>query len=87
MRRLVVQITLLTGALLMGLVPLAMARTGVVATVTVVESKTAMATLKTTQGEGFDLPKDESWKVGRKVECERVDAAPRPRLQHGQPWQ
>ena len=82
-----VQITLLTGALIVGLVPLAMARTGVVAMVTAVDTKTDMATLTTEAGEVFDLPKEEIWKVGSMVECERVEAAPRPRLQDCQPWQ
>ena len=81
-----VQSTLLTGTLLMGLVPLAMAGPGVVATVTAVDTKTDMATLTTEAGEVFDLPKEELWKVGSMVECERVEAAPRPRLQSCQPW-
>ena len=85
MMRQFVQITLLTGALLVGLVPLAMARTGVVATVTAVDTKTDMATLTTEAGEVFDLPKEEIWKVGSQVECERVDPG-RPRLQNCQPW-
>ena len=87
MMRQFVQITLLTGTLILGLVPLAMARTGVVATVTAVDTKTDMATLTTETGEVFDLPKEELWKVGSMVECEQVEAAPRPRLQHCQPWQ
>ena len=87
MMRQFVQTTLLTGALLVGLVPLAMARTGVVATVAAVDIKTDMATLTTDEGEVFDLPKEDLWKVGSMVECERVEAAPRPRLQHCQPWQ
>jgi hypothetical protein len=80
-----VQSTLLTGTLLMGLVPLAMAGPGVVATVTAVDTKTDMATLTTEAGEVFDLPQETLWKVGSQVECERVDPG-RPRLQNCQPW-
>jgi hypothetical protein len=69
----------------MGLVPLAMAVPGVVATVTAVDTKTGMATLTTEAGEVFDLPKETLWKVGSQVECERGDPA-RPRLQNCQPW-
>ena len=86
MMRQFVQITLLTGALIVGLVPLAMARTGVVATVTAVDTKTDMATLTTEAGEVFDLPKEDLWKVGSKVECDRIDEGPVPRLQNCQPW-
>lgn len=86
MMRQFVQITLLTGTLILGLVPLAMARTGVVATVTAVDTKTDMATLTTEAGEVFDLPKEELWKVGSTVECDRIDEGPVPRLQHCQPW-
>ena len=86
MMRQFVQITLLTGTLILGLVPLAMARTGVVATVTAVDTKTDMATLTTEAGEVFDLPKEELWKVGSTVECDRIDEGPVPRLQNCQPW-
>jgi hypothetical protein len=55
-------------------------------TVTAVDTKTDMATLTTDEGEVFDLPKEDLWKVGSMVECERVEAAPRPRLQNCQPW-
>jgi hypothetical protein len=89
-----IQITLLTGTLLVGLVPLAIAgpggmppeSTGVVATVTAVDTKTDMATLTTDEGEVFELPKEELWKVGSKVECDRRDEGPVPRLQNCQPW-
>ena len=60
--------------------------TGVVATITTIDAKTGMATLKTEAGEVFELPKESLWKVGAKVECDRIDN-PRPRLQRCQPWQ
>jgi len=88
MMRQFVQITLLTGTLIVGLVPLAMAVTrGVVATVTAVDTKTDMATLTTEAGEVFDLPQEELWKVGSQVECDQTDDNPNPRLQNCQPWQ
>ena len=88
------QISLLTGTLLMGLVPLAMAgpggnppvSTGVVATVTAVDTKTGMATLKTQDGEVFQKSKYVVGAVGSKVECDRIDEGPRPRFQNCQPW-
>jgi hypothetical protein len=82
MMRQFVQITLLTGTLLVGLVPLAMARKDVVATVTAVDTKTNMATLQTTGGEVFHLPKEERWQVGSTVECERVADAVKPMFIH-----
>lgn len=89
-----VQITLLTGTLLVGLAPLAMAgpggnppvSTGVVARVTAVNPKTGMATLKTKDGEVFQLSKYEAGKVGSKVECDRIDEGPHPQFQNCQPW-
>jgi hypothetical protein len=88
------QISLLTGTLLMGLVPLAMAgpggnppeSTGVVATVTAVDTKTGMATLKTQDGEVFQKSKYVVGAVGSKVECDRINEGPRPRFQNCQPW-
>jgi len=59
---------------------------GVVAMITTIDAKTGMATLKTEEGEVFELPKGWRWKVGDKVECDRIGAGPRPRLQHCQPW-
>jgi hypothetical protein len=90
MMRQFVQITLLTGTLIVGLVPLAMAVTrGVVATVTAVDDKTSMVTLKTDVGQVFQLTKDDLpyWQVGSKVECDQTDDNPNPRLQNCQPWQ
>ena len=88
------QITLLTGTLLVGLVPLALAgphgmppvSTGVVARVTAVDPKTGTATLQTQDGEVFYKSKYTVGKVGSKVECDRIDAGPHPQFEHCQPW-
>ena len=94
MMRQFVQITLLTGTLLVGLVPLAMAgpggmppvSTGVVAQVTAVDPKTGTATLQTADGEVFHKSKYIVGEVGSKVECDRIDEGPSPRFQNCQPW-
>jgi hypothetical protein len=94
MMRQFAQITLLTGTLLVGLVPLAMAgpggnppvSTGVVARVTAVDPKTSTATLKTQDGEVFYKSKYIVGKVGSQVECDRIDEGPHPRFQHCQLW-
>lgn len=88
------QITLLTGTLLVGLVPLALAgpggqppvSTGVVAQVISVDPKTHTATLKTEDGKVFHKSTYTVGKVGSKVECDRIDEGPRPRFQNCQPW-
>jgi len=87
------QITLLTGALVGGFAPVALAdkqlvpvSLGVVATVTAINAKTSLATLMTEHGEVFEVWKGWGWKVGDKVECERIDAAPRPWLQDCKLW-
>jgi hypothetical protein len=85
---------LMTSTLLVGLVPLATADTsgrppvsrGVVATITRIDDHKGMATLTTEEGNVFELPKDSLWKVGSKVECNLIEAAPHPRLQDCQPW-
>ena len=88
------QITLLTSALVGGFAPVALAdkqpvpvALGVVATVTAINARTSMATLTTEHGEVFEVWKGWGWKVGDKVECERIDAAPRPWLQDCKLWQ
>ena len=86
MMRQFVQITLLTGTLILGLVPLAMARTGVVATVTAVDTKTGMATLKTQDGEVFQKSKYVVGAVGSKVECDRIDEGLHLQFRNCQPW-
>ena len=61
--------------------------TGVIATITTIDAKTGMATLKTEKGEVFALPKERLWKVNAKVLCDRIGEGPPPRLQRCQPWQ
>jgi len=94
MIRHIVQITVLTGILVAGIVSVTLARddripvsTGVVATITSIDAHHGMATLQTEAGEVFQLRKEWSWKVGDKVECDRIDDVARPRLQDCKPWQ
>jgi len=61
--------------------------TGVVATITALDATTGMATLQTEVGEVFELPKRWQWHVGHKVECDRIDAGARSRLQNCKPWE
>jgi len=89
MMRQLMQITLLTGTLIMGFVPLTLAVSrGVVATVIAVDDKTSMVTLQTETGQVFQLTKDDlpNWKIGSKVECDQTDDNPLPQLQNCQPW-
>lgn len=87
-----VSTALLTGTLLVGLTALSPARpalaraTGVIATVSAIDARTGMATLTTETGEQFTLPKGTLWRVGTRVECDRVEDAPQLRLQSCQPW-
>src|SRR5262245_16347183 len=89
----VVQLALLTGILVMGVVPGTVApnvpdpeTAGVVATITSIDAKHGMATLKVDGGEVFELPKGRSWKVGDKVLCDRIGNGLRlPRLQDCKP--
>ena len=60
--------------------------TGVVATVVAIDTHKHLATLQTEQGEVYALPKETSWKVGDKVQCDRVPFAPHARLQACRPW-
>jgi hypothetical protein len=86
---------LVTSLLLGGLVPLSIAgesslppvSQGVVATITGIDDHHHMATLTTEEGEVFELPKESLWKVGSKVECDLIEAAPHARLQNCQPWE
>jgi len=89
MMRQFMQITLLTGTLIMGFVPLTLAVSrGVVATVIAVDDKTSMVTLQTETGQVFQLTKDDlpNWKIGSMVECDQTDDNPLPQLQNCQPW-
>jgi hypothetical protein len=84
---------LLTSSLLLGLLFLppahnASARAvGVVATVTAVDARTGTATLTTTAGEVYSMPKASLWNVGSRVQCERVEDSIPVRLQRCQPWE
>jgi len=85
---------LLPGILILGFMLLAtgpntvLARaTGVVATITAVDGRTGTTTLTTEAGEEFAMALPGTWKVGDRMECERVEDAPKVRLQHCQPWQ
>ena len=93
MIRHVVQIAVLLGTLVVGIVPVTLAQsqlipvsTGVVATITTLDAHRGLATVQTEAGEVFQLPTEPSWKVGDRVECDRLDNAAGPRLQHCQPW-
>ncbi|HEY5869407.1 MAG TPA: hypothetical protein VI542_28235 [Candidatus Tectomicrobia bacterium] len=59
---------------------------GVVATITALDARTSMATLRTDAGEMFALPQESQWHVGHKVVCDRIDAVP-PRLERCQLWE
>ena len=93
MRRHSVQRAVVAGMLVLGMVPVTWANsalipvtTGVVATITHIDAHHGMATLQTEAGEVFQLPKDTRWKVGDKVECDRVNDAAYPRLRDCKPW-
>ena len=89
-----IQIILLTGAMVAGFVPVTLAQPkeypvsrGVVATITTIDAKTDMATLKTGAGEVFEVLKSRLWKVGDTVLCDQIDEVPsRLRFQHCRLW-
>jgi len=90
----VVQIALVIGSLVIGVVPVTLANDrpdsvsiGVVATITSIDAHHGLATLKTDGGEVFELPKSRSWKIGAKVICDRINGLWGPRLQECKPWQ
>ena len=93
MTRHIVQSVLLTGALVVGAATVIPAQsdripvsTGAVATITSIDAHRGMATLKTEAGEVFELPKETLWKVGDKVECDRIENGWQSRLQDCRPW-
>jgi hypothetical protein len=89
MMRQCVQLTLLSGILVVGVVPVALAQgrgPDVVATITAMSQKTGNATLRTETGEVVRLPKSQGWKVGDKVICHR-SARQRSQLFDCRPWQ
>ena len=84
-----VQITLLTGILVVGFAPVALAQgrgPDVVATITSISKKTGRATLKTENGKVYRLQKSEGWKVGDKVICYQNAPGRQPRLFDCRPW-
>ena len=89
MMRQCVQITLLSGLLVGGGVPVALAQgrgPDVVATITAISQKTGNATLRTETGQVVRLPKSPGWQVGDKVICHRA-VQPRAQLFDCRPWQ
>jgi hypothetical protein len=63
--------------------------TGVVVTVAAIDPHNDMAMLKTEDGAIYQLPKNASWKVGDRMECNVMEPSMRPelRLQNCRPWQ
>ena len=89
MMRQCVQITLLSGLLVVGFVPGTLAQgrgPDVVATITAISQKTGSATLRTETGQVVRLPKSRGWKVGDKVICHRSERQ-RSQLFDCRPWQ
>jgi len=60
---------------------------GVFATVTAIAPRTGIATLATDGGEVFTIAKDSLWKVGTRVECERIADTTPHRLRNCLLWQ
>jgi hypothetical protein len=60
---------------------------GVIATVTAIDPRTGIATLATDGGEVFTIAKDSLWKVGTRLECERVADRTPAQLQYCLLWQ
>ena len=94
MRRQWVVTTLLMSTLITGFVTISLAdkndphpgSTGVVVTITAIDPHNDMATLKTEDGAIYELPKEASWKVGDKVECDMMEPTMSPRLRNCRPW-
>ena len=93
MRRRSLVTALCTSTLLMGLVVLSPSNhiqaraVGVFATVTAIDASRGVATLTTDAGEVYPMFQDSLWRVGTRVECERVEDASQLRLQHCLLWQ
>jgi hypothetical protein len=95
MRRRLIQGSLITGLLVVGLVPLVHAgdqekvpgSRGIVLTIAAIDPKTDTATLKTQDGaEEFQMTAYASWKVGNQVECDLVGADRVQPLHDCKPW-
>jgi hypothetical protein len=59
----------------------------VVATITAIDVRTAMATLQTETGAVLALPKESQWHVGHKVLCDQIEKGPHPELRDCQLWE
>ena len=84
---------LITGSLMFGLLSVALTPgtpqangVGVFATVTAIDTR-GIATLMTDGGEMYTLTKDTLWKVGTRLECERVADTTPHFLRHCLLWQ
>ena len=94
MLRRYVSTALLTGSLLFGSLLLAPSPStlqakavGVFATITAIDARTGTATLQVEGGEMFAVPKDRIWKVGMRVQCDRVSDGVPHYLERCMPWQ
>ena len=94
MLRRYVSTALLTSSLMFGLLLLAPGPNtlqangvGVFATVTAIDPRSGVATIATDGGEVFTIAKDSLWKVGTRVECERVADRTPSYVQHCLLWQ
>jgi len=94
MLRRYISTAIFTGSLMFGLLLLAPGPNtlqanaiGVIATITAIDSRTGIATLATDGGETFTMVKEGVWKVGTRVECERIADNTPVQLRHCLPWQ
>jgi hypothetical protein len=94
MLRRYVSTAFLTGSLLFGSLFLAPSPSTLLAkavgefvTITAIDGRTGMATLKTDGGEVFAVPKDSFWKVGLRMLCERVSDGTPHYLERCLVWQ
>ena len=89
MMRQFVQLTLLTGILMVEFVPVALTQgrgPDVVATITGISKKTGQVTLQTDDGTVYRIGKKEGWKVGDKVICYQNEPGRKPQLFDCRPW-
>ena len=94
MLRRYISTAIFTGSLMFGLLLLAPGPNtlqanaiGVIATITAIDPQTGIATLATNGGEVFTMVKEGVWKVGTRVECERIADNTPVQLRHCLPWQ
>jgi len=81
--------SLLLGSLLLAPSPstLLAKAVGEFATITAVDARRGTATLQTSGGETFTVPKDRSWTVGTRVLCDRVSDGTPHYLERCLVWQ